>query len=144
MLFCKLMEVKSFKAKGSLTVRCCIWPQCKMLRVNTSVEDSSSAETLWSQLHIAIKSEQLNFNLLFKKLYLTALSDSVCYCQPSKPTSVVLGTHNLKTVNKAMRYPVAMRCKHQKYNQLINGNDIMLLKVRLKGAPSHLPIHSNT
>jgi len=44
------------------------------------------------------------------------------------PTSVVLGTHNLKKVDEKMRYGVK-RCKHPSYKKVEEGADIMLLKV---------------
>uniref|UniRef100_A0A3B4XN92 Peptidase S1 domain-containing protein n=2 Tax=Seriola lalandi dorsalis TaxID=1841481 RepID=A0A3B4XN92_SERLL len=46
----------------------------------------------------------------------------------AKPTSVVLGTHNLKKVKNDMRYDIKS-CKHPSYVNVSNGNDIMLLKL---------------
>ncbi|XP_040896211.1 trypsin-like [Toxotes jaculatrix] len=49
-----------------------------------------------------------------------------------EPTSVVLGTHNLKkVVNNKMRYGVKS-CKHPSYVNFKSGNDIMLLKLSRK------------
>lgn len=45
------------------------------------------------------------------------------------PTSVVLGTHNLKKVDKTMRYAVDKTCIHPDFKDERYGNDIMLLKV---------------
>lgn len=45
------------------------------------------------------------------------------------PTSVVLGTHNLKKVGGTMRYAVEKTCIHPDYTDVQRGNDIMLLKV---------------
>ncbi|XP_071377628.1 granzyme B-like [Centroberyx affinis] len=46
--------------------------------------------------------------------------------------TVVLGTHNLKRVNKkTMRYNV-VKCKHPSYDGVAYGNDIMLLKLSRK------------
>lgn len=54
---------------------------------------------------------------------------TAAHCDDRVPTSVVLGTHNLKKiVNKTMRYAVT-RCKHPSYNKIIHGSDIMLLKL---------------
>lgn len=51
----------------------------------------------------------------------------------SDPTSVILGTHNLKKIdNRTMRYPVERACKYPSYQNVKSGNDIMLLKVSLK------------
>lgn len=57
---------------------------------------------------------------------------TAAHCDRSNPTSVVLGTHNLKKVdNETMRYPVK-RCKHPSYVNIQSGNDIMLLKLSRK------------
>uniref|UniRef100_H3CZ69 Peptidase S1 domain-containing protein n=1 Tax=Tetraodon nigroviridis TaxID=99883 RepID=H3CZ69_TETNG len=45
--------------------------------------------------------------------------------------SVVLGTHNLKAVDGSMRYRVR-KCKHPNFTKVINGSDIMLLKLEKK------------
>ncbi|XP_076583232.1 granzyme B(G,H)-like [Chaetodon auriga] len=57
---------------------------------------------------------------------------TAAHCDRGNPTSVVLGTHNLKKVdNKTMRYAVK-RCKHPSFDKERNGNDIMLLKLSKK------------
>ncbi|XP_067454222.1 duodenase-1-like [Thunnus thynnus] len=56
---------------------------------------------------------------------------TAAHCDDSNPTSVVLGTHNLKKVNDMMRYNVT-RCKHPSYQNVRSGNDIMLLKLSRK------------
>ncbi|XP_040896213.1 duodenase-1-like [Toxotes jaculatrix] len=56
---------------------------------------------------------------------------TAAHCDDFKPTTVVLGTHNLKKVNNDMRYNVK-RCKHPSYVQTSKGNDIMLLKLSRK------------
>jgi hypothetical protein len=44
--------------------------------------------------------------------------------------TVVLGTHDLSNINeRTMRYNVK-KCKHTDYKKPLNGNDIMMLKVR--------------
>ncbi|XP_071342803.1 transmembrane protease serine 9-like [Trachinotus anak] len=53
---------------------------------------------------------------------------TAAHCDDYNPTSVVLGTHNLKMVNDDMRYDVK-RCKHSSYVNVSEGNDIMLLKL---------------
>ncbi|XP_075895468.1 mast cell protease 8-like isoform X2 [Nelusetta ayraudi] len=57
---------------------------------------------------------------------------TAAHCYDKVPTSVVLGTHNLKRIDKTMRYAVKMKCKHKSYKNLITGNDIMLLKLSEK------------
>ncbi|KAG8003586.1 Mast cell protease 2 [Nibea albiflora] len=53
---------------------------------------------------------------------------TAAHCGNWRPTSVVLGTHNLKKVDDAkMRYDVKM-CKHPSYKNVASGKDIMLLK----------------
>ncbi|XP_071343589.1 granzyme B(G,H)-like [Trachinotus anak] len=57
---------------------------------------------------------------------------TAAHCDKNKPTSVVLGTHNLKKVdNDTMRFGVK-RCKHPNYETHTNENDIMLLKLSRK------------
>ncbi|KAE8294323.1 Granzyme B(G,H) [Larimichthys crocea] len=57
---------------------------------------------------------------------------TAAHCDDWKPTSVVLGTHNLKKVNdETMRFDVK-RCKHPFYKEVASGNDIMLLKLSRK------------
>ncbi|XP_039983880.1 duodenase-1-like isoform X2 [Xiphias gladius] len=56
---------------------------------------------------------------------------TAAHCDDPNLTSVVLGTHNLKTVSDDMRYGVK-RCKHPSYVNVSNGNDIMLLKLSRK------------
>ncbi|KAM7011979.1 trypsin-3-like [Tautogolabrus adspersus] len=54
---------------------------------------------------------------------------SAAHCYNRAPTSVVLGTHNLKKVhNDTMRYRVKP-CKHPSYKKTNTGDDIMLLKL---------------
>uniref|UniRef100_A0A8C4FDR2 Peptidase S1 domain-containing protein n=2 Tax=Dicentrarchus labrax TaxID=13489 RepID=A0A8C4FDR2_DICLA len=54
---------------------------------------------------------------------------TAAHCIRSNPTSVVLGTHNLKKVdNRTMRYNVKT-CKHPSFKNERQGNDIMLLKL---------------
>uniref|UniRef100_UPI003AAE7930 granzyme B-like isoform X2 n=1 Tax=Centroberyx gerrardi TaxID=166262 RepID=UPI003AAE7930 len=55
-----------------------------------------------------------------------------CDTETNAKMSVVLGTHNLKRVNKkTMRYNV-MKYKHPSYENVSSGNDIMLLKLSRK------------
>ncbi|CAK6955253.1 serine protease 53-like [Scomber scombrus] len=57
---------------------------------------------------------------------------TAAHCDTSNPTSVVLGTHNLKKINNdTMRYRVK-KCKHPSYKNAQSGNDIMLLKLSRK------------
>ncbi|XP_053178345.1 serine protease 53-like [Scomber japonicus] len=57
---------------------------------------------------------------------------TAAHCDSSNPTSVVLGTHNLKKINNdTMRYSVK-KCKHPSYKNAKSGNDIMLLKLSRK------------
>ncbi|XP_044056244.1 granzyme B-like [Siniperca chuatsi] len=57
---------------------------------------------------------------------------TAAHCGNWNPTSVVLGTHNLKKVdNDTMRYSVK-RCKHPSFDNVRTGNDIMLLKLSKK------------
>ncbi|XP_040896214.1 granzyme B(G,H)-like [Toxotes jaculatrix] len=71
---------------------------------------------------------------------------TAAHCDDKNPTSVVLGTHNLKEATDDMRYDV-MRCKHPGYVNVSNGNDIMLLKLSRKAQLNtrvqtiQLPIH---
>uniref|UniRef100_UPI0037E992B5 granzyme B-like isoform X1 n=1 Tax=Semicossyphus pulcher TaxID=241346 RepID=UPI0037E992B5 len=59
---------------------------------------------------------------------------TAAHCKNSSPTSVVLGTHDLKKVNNdTMRFKVRT-CPHPSYQKVGTGNDIMLLKL-LKKAP---------
>ncbi|KAI3368883.1 hypothetical protein L3Q82_025864 [Scortum barcoo] len=53
---------------------------------------------------------------------------TAAHCDSLKPQSVVLGTYNLKKVDKTMRYSVK-KCKHPYYKEPISGRDIMLLKL---------------
>ncbi|XP_036971480.1 mast cell protease 1A-like [Acanthopagrus latus] len=57
---------------------------------------------------------------------------SAAHCNRSIPTSVVLGTHNLKKVGGTMRYAVEKTCIHPDYTDVQRGNDIMLLKLSKK------------
>uniref|UniRef100_UPI003AABFCF2 granzyme B-like n=1 Tax=Centroberyx gerrardi TaxID=166262 RepID=UPI003AABFCF2 len=55
-----------------------------------------------------------------------------CDLKTNAKMSVVLGTHDLKSVNeKTMRYDV-VKCKHPSYVKFSSGNDIMLLKLSRK------------
>ncbi|XP_030583068.1 duodenase-1-like [Archocentrus centrarchus] len=54
---------------------------------------------------------------------------TAAHCDAWNPTSVVLGTHNLKKVDKTMRYGIKKKCKHPSYKNISSGNDIMLLKL---------------
>ncbi|XP_014853272.1 PREDICTED: granzyme B(G,H)-like [Poecilia mexicana] len=57
---------------------------------------------------------------------------TAAHCDKNNPTSVVLGTHNLKKVDDGtMRYNVT-RCKHPDFDSVKSGNDIMLLKLSKK------------
>ncbi|KAI4829323.1 hypothetical protein KUCAC02_023369 [Chaenocephalus aceratus] len=56
---------------------------------------------------------------------------TAAHCDRSNPTSVVLGTHNLKKIDEKMRYGVK-RCKHPSYKKVVEGADIMLLKLSRK------------
>ncbi|KAK1897191.1 Granzyme E [Dissostichus eleginoides] len=56
---------------------------------------------------------------------------TAAHCDRSNPTSVVLGTHNLKKIGDKMRYGVK-RCKHPSYKKVEEGADIMLLKLSRK------------
>ncbi|KAL7396868.1 hypothetical protein ABVT39_012748 [Epinephelus coioides] len=57
---------------------------------------------------------------------------TAAHCDDRKPTSVVLGTHNLKKVdNDTIRYNVKT-CKHPSYESVSKGDDIMLLKLAEK------------
>ncbi|KAF1385864.1 hypothetical protein PFLUV_G00112180 [Perca fluviatilis] len=56
---------------------------------------------------------------------------TAAHCDDLKPTSVVLGTHNLRKVDDSMRYRVT-RCKHPSYDNVSKGDDIMLLKLSKK------------
>ncbi|KAM9384583.1 duodenase-1-like [Pholidichthys leucotaenia] len=61
---------------------------------------------------------------------------TAAHCDDGKPTSIVLGAHNLKKVNdKKMRYNIIKRCKHPRYHEAGSGNDIMLLKVPRNARP---------
>ncbi|XP_075895465.1 granzyme B(G,H)-like isoform X2 [Nelusetta ayraudi] len=57
---------------------------------------------------------------------------TAAHCYDGVPTSVVLGTHNLKKTDKTMRYAVKMKCKHESYKNPKTGYDIMLLKLSEK------------
>ncbi|CAJ1060279.1 granzyme B(G%2CH)-like [Xyrichtys novacula] len=57
---------------------------------------------------------------------------TAAHCAKWSPTSVVLGTHNLRKVdNNAMRIRVDT-CKHPSYTNISSGHDIMLLKLSKK------------
>ncbi|KAM4740023.1 mast cell protease 1A-like [Anableps anableps] len=57
---------------------------------------------------------------------------TAAHCDKQNPTSVVLGTHNLKKgVDGTMRYNVT-RCRHPNFDKVESGNDIMLLKLSEK------------
>ncbi|XP_017159854.1 granzyme B(G,H)-like [Poecilia reticulata] len=57
---------------------------------------------------------------------------TAAHCDKNNPTSVVLGTHNLKKVDDGtMRYNVT-RCMHPDFDSVTSGNDIMLLKLSKK------------
>ncbi|XP_054909342.1 granzyme B(G,H)-like [Poeciliopsis prolifica] len=57
---------------------------------------------------------------------------TAAHCNNNTPTSVVLGTHNLKKVDDGtMRYNVTP-CKHPDFKDVKTGNDIMLLKLSKK------------
>uniref|UniRef100_A0A3Q0S7C5 trypsin n=1 Tax=Amphilophus citrinellus TaxID=61819 RepID=A0A3Q0S7C5_AMPCI len=54
---------------------------------------------------------------------------TAAHCDDWNPKSVVLGTHNLKKVDKTMRYGIKKKYKHPSYKNIVSGNDIMLLKL---------------
>ncbi|XP_034003732.1 mast cell protease 1A-like isoform X2 [Trematomus bernacchii] len=56
---------------------------------------------------------------------------TAAHCDDGNPTSVVLGTHNLKNIDDTMRYSVK-KCKHRCYEKVEEGSDIMLLKLSKK------------
>ncbi|XP_069007178.1 transmembrane protease serine 9 [Embiotoca jacksoni] len=57
---------------------------------------------------------------------------TAAHCDNQNPTSVVLGTHNLKKIkDDTMRYTVK-RCKYSNFDSSRNGDDIMLLKLSRK------------
>ncbi|XP_034036735.1 mast cell protease 1A-like [Thalassophryne amazonica] len=57
---------------------------------------------------------------------------TAAHCYALNPTSVVLGTHNLKAVkDREMRYQVTT-CKHPNFKNVLKGFDIMLLKLSRK------------
>ncbi|KAF7203189.1 transmembrane protease serine 12-like [Nothobranchius furzeri] len=57
---------------------------------------------------------------------------TAAHCSKPNPTSVVLGTHNLKKVDsKTMRYDVT-QCKLVDFHNIVSGKDIMLLKLKKK------------
>ncbi|XP_026161165.1 granzyme B-like [Mastacembelus armatus] len=65
--------------------------------------------------------------LVSKEFVVTA-----AHCDDRNPSSVVIGTHNLKKIdNDTMRYGIK-KCKHPLYVNIISGNDIMLLKLSRK------------
>ncbi|XP_071764754.1 granzyme B-like isoform X3 [Centroberyx gerrardi] len=67
--------------------------------------------------------------LVSKEFVVTAAH---CDLKGNAKMSVVLGTHDLKSVNeKTMRYDV-VKCKHPSYVKVSSGNDIMLLKLSRK------------
>uniref|UniRef100_A0A3Q4AA61 Peptidase S1 domain-containing protein n=1 Tax=Mola mola TaxID=94237 RepID=A0A3Q4AA61_MOLML len=51
-----------------------------------------------------------------------------------KPTSVVLGTHNLKKIDNGTNRYSLETCEHPSYVNVESGNDIMLLKVSFKSS----------
>ncbi|XP_026200673.1 duodenase-1-like [Anabas testudineus] len=62
--------------------------------------------------------------LISKDFVLTA-----AHCDDKNPTSVVLGTHNLKEAEKTA---IKQKYKHEAYQQFSKGDDIMLLKLSIK------------
>ncbi|XP_029948812.1 duodenase-1-like [Salarias fasciatus] len=54
---------------------------------------------------------------------------TAAHCDDLNPTTVVLGTHNLKEIDCKMRYGIEKKCKHPDYLHVGCGNDIMLLKL---------------
>ncbi|KAM9849120.1 mast cell protease 1A-like [Aulostomus maculatus] len=56
---------------------------------------------------------------------------TAAHCNDGKPTSVVLGTHNIKDVDDSMRYSVKP-CKNPAYENAKYGSDIMLLQLTKK------------
>ncbi|XP_029285989.1 mast cell protease 1A-like [Cottoperca gobio] len=56
---------------------------------------------------------------------------TAAHCVDANPTSVVLGTHNLKKADHKMRYKVKT-CKFPSYVNITKGCDIMLLKLSRK------------
>nr|XP_040039379.1 granzyme B(G,H)-like [Gasterosteus aculeatus aculeatus] len=56
---------------------------------------------------------------------------TAAHCADREPTSVVLGSHNLRTAKKVNRYNVKL-CKHPSYVGIKKGDDIMLLKLSRK------------
>uniref|UniRef100_A0A3P8UQV1 Mast cell protease 1A-like n=1 Tax=Cynoglossus semilaevis TaxID=244447 RepID=A0A3P8UQV1_CYNSE len=57
---------------------------------------------------------------------------TAAHCNDIKPSTVVLGTHNLKNVTKDMRYGIAKKCIPPHFTKAANGGDIMLLKLSRK------------
>ncbi|XP_058494592.1 duodenase-1-like [Solea solea] len=58
---------------------------------------------------------------------------TAAHCNKHKPSSVVLGNHNLKKArNGTERYDVIKRCVHPDYVKVSKGNDIMLLRLAKK------------
>ncbi|XP_038136729.1 granzyme B(G,H)-like [Cyprinodon tularosa] len=54
---------------------------------------------------------------------------TAAHCDKHNPTSVIIGTHNLKNIDDStMRYSVT-RCRHPDYVKVESGDDIMLLKL---------------
>ncbi|CAN9500556.1 unnamed protein product [Ophioblennius macclurei] len=64
---------------------------------------------------------------------------TAAHCNDKNPQSVVLGTHNLKKIDAAMRYGI-QKCKHPLYKKIGSGNDIMLLKLSRKAQVGKKPI----
>ncbi|KAK9519130.1 hypothetical protein VZT92_021877 [Zoarces viviparus] len=68
---------------------------------------------------------------------------TAAYCDDGI-THVVLGTHNLKSVNDDNKISIKEKYKHESYEKVTTGNDIMLLKlskkVSLNGRVQTIPL----
>ncbi|XP_029987188.1 mast cell protease 1A-like [Sphaeramia orbicularis] len=60
---------------------------------------------------------------------------TAAHCKDHSPKSVVIGTHDLR--NNGQTILIEKQCKHPQYDNIVNGNDLMLLKLSNKARLSN-------
>lgn len=113
------------------------WRCCRQGHAVHGLSSNYGASRLWRVPHQQrLCADCCTLWLQVSSLHPLTFIQSLCHTTPPanmpqwslRNLSVVLGTHNLKTVDESMRYNVRT-CKHPNFIDVINGNDIMLLKV---------------
>ncbi|KAK9519131.1 hypothetical protein VZT92_021878 [Zoarces viviparus] len=121
---CLLFHLLMFLGRSAATINGELAPENSMLYM-ASVQDSNGHHLCGGFL-------------IREDFVLTAV-----YCDP-RITHVVLGTHDLKSVNDDNKISIKEKYKHESYKKVTTGNDIMLLKlskkVSLNGRVQTIPL----